>query len=87
MTVIPHIESNVPSNPDLHRDESGLNLSSMDKAVDEIINESIKSCEDLYVSDFVFVSYLLLTDYLPSLKVEENLPSRQKKNCHVAIRN
>ena len=62
MTVIPHIESNVPSNPDLHRDESGLNLASMDKAVDDIIDDSTKSCEDLYVSDFVFVSYLLLID-------------------------
>ena len=53
MTVIPHINSNVPANPDLHRDESSLNLASMDNAVDEIIGESIKSCEELYVSFFV----------------------------------
>jgi len=56
MTVIPHINSNVPANPDLHRDESGLNLASMDKDVDEIIGESSKSCEELYVS---FSPYLV----------------------------
>lgn len=50
MTVIPHINSNVPANPDLHRDESSLNLASMDNAVDEIIGASSKSCEELYVS-------------------------------------
>jgi hypothetical protein len=50
MTVIPHIEPNIPTNPDLHRDESGLNLASMDKAVDEIVDESPKSCQELYVS-------------------------------------
>ena len=57
MTVIPHINSNVPANPDLHRDESSLNLASMDKAVDEVIGASSKSCEELYVSSFV-VSFI-----------------------------
>uniref|UniRef100_A0A7S0AW52 Uncharacterized protein n=1 Tax=Minutocellus polymorphus TaxID=265543 RepID=A0A7S0AW52_9STRA len=56
-TVIPHIESNVPTNPDLHRDESGLNLASMDKAVDDIVDDLSKSCEDLYVS-FLVVSFV-----------------------------
>ena len=87
MTVIPHIESNVPSNPDLHRDESGLNLASMDKAVDEIIDDSTKSCEELYVSDFVLCRVFCQLCMRQVFKVDENLPSRRKKNCQVAIRN
>ena len=85
MTAIPHIESNVPTNPDLHRDESGLNLASMDKAVDDIIDDSTKSCEDLYVSDLVLCRIFLPPDYAQVWKVEENLPSRRRKNCQVAI--
>ena len=82
MTVIPHINSNVPANPDLHRDESGLNLASMDKAVDEIIDDSAKCCEDLYVSDLFSLLYLLLILCAPflrgrktSLSTKEELPS------------
>lgn len=85
MTAIPHIESNVPTNPDLHRDESGLNLASMDKAVDDIIDDSTKSCVDLYVSGFVLCRIFLPPDYAQVWKVEENLPSRRRKNRQVAI--
>lgn len=49
MTVIPKVVSDIPSNPDLHRDESGLNLASMDVAVKEI-DLSSKACKELYVS-------------------------------------
>eukprot|EP00563_Minutocellus_polymorphus_P004575 CAMPEP_0181028856 /NCGR_PEP_ID=MMETSP1070-20121207/4888_1 /TAXON_ID=265543 /ORGANISM="Minutocellus polymorphus, Strain NH13" /LENGTH=889 /DNA_ID=CAMNT_0023106127 /DNA_START=22 /DNA_END=2692 /DNA_ORIENTATION=- len=77
MTVIPHIETNVPTNPDLHRDESGLNLASMDKAVDDIVDDLSKSCEDLYgpYPSAIPVPYLSKDEDTPPAELIENAKS------------
>ena len=66
MTVIPQVVSNVPTNPDLHRDESGINLASMDRAVDEIGDieaSSLKTCAEIYVSSQVLLLFFLCMHY------------------------